>query len=151
MAYSIFLKMYVFGRTNGWYLTLVIVSISRNPELKREIETIGSTAGITNIVFGWNWLNRFSQWLKLGHYNNHSLGCPPSQDASHHQDYYIFSRGIPINLHLPQLLGGGDNPNHSPLRGISHIMELTKVSFLVFIRNAINIVSIDFYGSKNRG
>ena len=23
----------------------------------------------------------------------HGLGCPPSQDASHHQDYYIFSRG----------------------------------------------------------
>ena len=36
-----------------------------------------------------------------------SLGCPPSQDASHHQDYYIFSRGIPINLHFPLLLGGG--------------------------------------------
>ena len=31
----------------------------------------------------------------------------PSQDSSHHQDYDIFSKGIPINLHLPLLLGGG--------------------------------------------
>ena len=23
----------------------------------------------------------------------YSLGCPPAQDSSHHQDYYIFSRG----------------------------------------------------------
>ncbi len=23
---------------------------------------------------------------------NDHLGCPPSQDSSHHQDYYIFSR-----------------------------------------------------------
>ena len=36
------------------------------------------------------------------------LGCPPSQDASHHQEYYIFRIGNPeLNLHLPQLLGGG--------------------------------------------
>ena len=31
----------------------------------------------------------------------------PPPTNSHHQDCYIFSRGIPINLHLPQLLGGG--------------------------------------------
>ena len=33
------------------------------------------------------------------------LGCPPSQDSSHHQDYYIFRIGDP-NLNL-YLLGGG--------------------------------------------
>ena len=43
----LYLSKDVFGRTNGWYLMLVIVSISRNPELNREIETIDSTAGIT--------------------------------------------------------------------------------------------------------
>ena len=36
------------------------------------------------------------------------LGCPPAQDASHHQDYYIFRLGDPnLKLHLPLLLGGG--------------------------------------------
>ena len=24
----------------------------------------------------------------------YNLGCPPAQDSSHHQDYYIFSRGF---------------------------------------------------------
>ncbi len=40
---------------------------------------------------------------------NDTLGCSPSQDASHHQDDSTFlGSGIPeLNLHLPQLLGGG--------------------------------------------
>ena len=30
------------------------------------------------------------------------LGLPPTQDSSHHQDYYIFRIGNPdLNLHLP--------------------------------------------------
>ena len=29
----------------------------------------------------------------VGEKHQHILGCPPSQDASHHQDYYIFRRG----------------------------------------------------------
>ena len=32
----------------------------------------------------------------VGLFRGYILGCPPSQDASHHQVYYIFSRGIPI-------------------------------------------------------
>ena len=33
----------------------------------------------------------------------------------HHQDDEPFlGSGIPINLHLPQLLGGGDNPRFIP-------------------------------------
>ena len=44
---------------------------------------------------------------RVSTYTAYTLGLPPTQDASHHQDYYIFSRGIPINLHLPLLLGGG--------------------------------------------
>ena len=31
------------------------------------------------------------EWLTGG--ITYNLACPPSQDASHHQDYYIFSRG----------------------------------------------------------
>ena len=42
------------------------------------------------------------------YYSREVLGCPPSQDSSHHQDYYFFRIGNPnLNLHLPQLLGGG--------------------------------------------
>ena len=39
------------------------------------------------------------------------LGCPPSQYASHHQDYYIFRIGDPnLNLHLPQASWEGGQP-----------------------------------------
>ena len=36
------------------------------------------------------------------------LGVAPSQDASDHQDSYMFRIGNPnLNLHLPLILGGG--------------------------------------------
>ena len=39
---------------------------------------------------------------------SHFLGCPPSQDACHHQDYYIFSRGSqPKPSFATGILGGG--------------------------------------------
>ena len=37
----------------------------------------------------WRWLN-----FEMHMFSGLGLGCPPSQDASHHQDYYIFSRGF---------------------------------------------------------
>ncbi len=37
----------------------------------------------------------------------YSLGCPPSQDSSHHQDYCIFRIGDPYKPSFLQLLGGG--------------------------------------------
>ncbi len=38
----------------------------------------------------------------------YALGLPPTQDASHHQDYEPFLVGNPeLNLHLWLLLGGG--------------------------------------------
>ncbi len=41
------------------------------------------------------------------------LGCPPSQYASDHQDYETcLVRDPELNLHLPQLLEGGDNPRY---------------------------------------
>ena len=39
----------------------------------------------------------------------YTLGCPPSQDASHHQDYYIFSRD-PYKPSFATVTGRGDNP-----------------------------------------
>ena len=40
--------------------------------------------------------------------NGDSLGCPPSQDASHHQDYYIFSKGSRTKPSFATgILGGG--------------------------------------------
>ena len=40
---------------------------------------------------------------------------PPSQDASEHQDYYMFRFGDPeLNLHLiTGILGGGPHPRYS--------------------------------------
>ena len=38
------------------------------------------------------------------------LGCPPSQDASHHQDYYIFRIGDPYKPSFATVTGRGDNP-----------------------------------------
>ena len=39
------------------------------------------------------------------------MGCPPAQDASHHQDYSVFSRGSQPNLHLPLASWEGGQPN----------------------------------------
>ena len=52
----------------------------------------------------WLFLDSLAELLRI-----HWVVHPPSN--SHHQEYYIFSRGsgIPINLHLPLLLGGGTN------------------------------------------
>ena len=46
------------------------------------------------------------------HGTYHTLGCPPSQDASHHQDYEPFlGSGDPeLNLHLPQASWEGGQP-----------------------------------------
>ena len=39
------------------------------------------------------------------------LGCPPSQDSSHHQDYYAFRLGDPeLNIHLPLESWEGGQP-----------------------------------------
>ena len=39
------------------------------------------------------------------------LGCPPSQDASDHQDYYIFSRDS-YKPSFATITGKGDNPRY---------------------------------------
>ena len=44
---------------------------------------------------------------------------PPSN--SDHKDYYMFSRGIPINLHFPLLQGGGH------IQGIIMLLDLNKL------------------------
>ena len=42
----------------------------------------------------------------------YDLGLPPTQDSSHHQDYYIFRIGNPnLNLHLPLASWVGGRPN----------------------------------------
>ena len=38
------------------------------------------------------------------------LGCPPSQDASHHQDYEPFLVGDPSKPSFATVTGRGDNP-----------------------------------------
>ena len=43
----------------------------------------------------------------------HTLGCPPSQDASHHQDYYIFSRGSQPKPSFATVTGRGGNQNYT--------------------------------------
>ena len=39
-----------------------------------------------------------------------SLGCPPSQDSSHHQDYETFLVGDPYKPSFATVTGRGDNP-----------------------------------------
>ena len=39
--------------------------------------------------------------------NVYVLGCPPSQDSSHHQDYEPFLVGDSYEPSFPLLLGGG--------------------------------------------
>ena len=53
--------------------------------------------------------DRLQVW-KPGRNGNHSdtLGCPPSQDSSHHQDYEPFLIGNPnLNLHFHYYWEGG--------------------------------------------
>ncbi len=45
----------------------------------------------------------------------YNLGCPPSQDSSHHQDYYIFSRGSQPKPSFATVTGRGDNPTYNSL------------------------------------
>ena len=45
----------------------------------------------------------------------YNLGCPPSQDSSHHQDYYIFSRGSQPKPSFATVAGRGDNPTYTSL------------------------------------
>ncbi len=44
----------------------------------------------------------------------HTLGCPPSQVASDHQDYYIFRIGNPeLNLHFHYYWEGGQPKSYT--------------------------------------
>ena len=47
-------------------------------------------------------LQSSQMWLE-----RYTLGCPPSQDSSHHQDYYICRIGDPYKPSFPLLLGRG--------------------------------------------
>ena len=43
----------------------------------------------------------------------HDLGVPPSQDASDHQDFHIFSRGFPPALSFATVTGKGAYPTYN--------------------------------------
>ncbi len=55
------------------------------------------------------WSKEIHPDLQLGAlYNHYILGLPLTQDASHHQDYYIFSReSQPKPSFATGILGGG--------------------------------------------
>ncbi len=54
----------------------------------------------------------------------YSLGLPPTQDASHHQDYYIFSRGSLLTFICHWNPGRGVDPIYSHgLRWIFEVLE----------------------------
>ena len=66
---------------------------------------------------------------------SYNLGCPPSQDSSHHQDDITFLVGDPnLNLHLPQLLGGGTtqvityNPTNHPAWKTHHFCHPKNIA-----------------------
>ena len=72
----------------------------------------------------------------------HTLGCPPSQDSSHHQDYEPFLVGDPnLNLHLPQLLGGGTTQS---IRILAAAGKFTKKDSL-FGNGRHDSLSLHFY------
>ena len=50
------------------------------------------------------------QPINMSTLTSYTLGCPPLPGCNrHHQDYYVFSRGSTVNLHLPR----GDNPGYT--------------------------------------
>ena len=64
---------------------------------------------------GWNQLWWGQQWNVLAKMIKLHLQMESNSD---HQDYYMFSRGVPMNLHLPLLLRGG------PTQGIVLFLEM---------------------------
>ena len=53
--------------------------------------------------------NKIRPWVV-----QYTLGLPPTQDASHHQDYYIFSReSQPKPSFNTGILGGGVDPKYT--------------------------------------
>ena len=44
------------------------------------------------------------------------LGCPPSQDASDHQDYFMFRIGDSYKPSFATITGKGDNPMYIGFR-----------------------------------
>ncbi len=55
---------------------------------------------------------RWDQWIQIQWYIRilYNLGCPPSQDSSHHQDYYILGRESQPKPSFATVTGRGDNP-----------------------------------------
>ena len=53
------------------------------------------------------------EWMNLDPLLQYSLGCPPSQDASHHEDYEPFLVGDPYKPSFATVTGRGDNPKYS--------------------------------------
>ncbi len=75
-------------------------------------------------------LKKASKIWKEKHWT--TLGCPPAQDASHHQDYYIFRIGDPnLNPHLPLASWEGGQPKNQILP------FLLGFQALVFFRKSI--------------
>ncbi len=63
-------------------------------------------------------------WLSYyGSIMRYDLGCPPAQDSSHHQDYYIFSRGSQPKPSFAT--GRGDNPRYDALESFFKILGPT--------------------------
>ena len=66
-----------------------------------------------------------------GALSGYCLGCPPAQDASHHQDYNICSRESQTKPSFATgILGGGDNPRYC-FGGHLGRLKLFLVIFLV--------------------
>ncbi len=64
---------------------------------------------------GVSWTSRLVvDWRLLAYKNTseHFLGVPPTQDASHHQDYHMFCGRSQLNLHFP-LFARGCGPKQS--------------------------------------
>ena len=47
---------------------------------------------------------------------SYTLGLPPTQDSSHHQDYYIFSRESQPKPLFATVTGRGDNPSYTRIK-----------------------------------
>ena len=54
-----------------------------------------------------------SETLRIARSRHYALGCPPAQDASHHQDCYVFSRESQPKPSFATVTGRGDNPNYA--------------------------------------
>ena len=79
---------------------------------------------------------------------DYELGCPPSQDTSHHQDYETFLVGDPYKPSFATVTGRGDNPNYETFLGFFRFRN-PKLNLYLSLESCVGGVDPKLVGGFN--